>query len=257
MGYELFTDNFYTSPILLTELLQYGIVSTGTLNVTRKHIPTEVVTVKKMAEKRTVSRGTGYYFRKEKTDITYCVWHDTKTVLLASTAYAGHSESSVKQRVKDAVTNESVKKDVPCPIMLMKYNKSMGGVDKSDQYISYHNILRKTSKYWKTCFYHLVDIAVVNSHILYNWIQVENGEKVLSVNQFRDALILQIITTYGNQIQPTGKPRFRSCKVQHGSHLFSAQHKARCVYCSLHHKASVTQRKCPDCPLRHLLFARH
>ena len=30
-GYELFTDNFYTSPILLTELLQYRIVSTGTL----------------------------------------------------------------------------------------------------------------------------------------------------------------------------------------------------------------------------------
>ena len=44
-------------------------------------------------------------FRKEKTDITYCVWHDTKTVLLASTAYAGHSESSVKRCVKDPVTN--------------------------------------------------------------------------------------------------------------------------------------------------------
>ena len=38
--------------------------------------------------------------------------------------------------------------DVPCLIMLMKYNESMGGVDKSDQYISYHNILRKTSTLW-------------------------------------------------------------------------------------------------------------
>ena len=54
----------------------------------------DVVMVIQMTEKR--SRGTVYYFRKGKTDITYCVWHDTKTVLLASTAYAGHSESSVK-----------------------------------------------------------------------------------------------------------------------------------------------------------------
>ena len=81
-GYELFTDNFYISPILLTELLQYGIVSTGTLNVTRKHIPTEVVTMKRIAEKRK--------------QISLIVFGMTlKLYYLLQLHYAGHSESSV------------------------------------------------------------------------------------------------------------------------------------------------------------------
>lgn len=40
--------------------------------------------------------------------------------------------------------------DIAVPLVVQKYNKNMGGVDKSDQYLSYHNILRKTVQYWKT-----------------------------------------------------------------------------------------------------------
>ena len=51
----------------------------------------------------------------------YTVWQDTKTVILASTVYPGHSENIVTRRVKDPVTKLSV------TTMLHKYNKSMGG----------------------------------------------------------------------------------------------------------------------------------
>ena len=40
----------------------------------------------------------------------------------------------------------------------------MGGVDKSDQLLSYHNVLRRTVRYWKT----VLDVGIVNSFILYN-----------------------------------------------------------------------------------------
>ena len=130
--YEVFFDNFYTSATILNELLQHEIVSTGTLRTDRVGVPKEVTVMKKITEKKNVPCGTGYYFRKEGDSITYCTWHDTKTVVLASTAYAGHSESTVKRRVKDPVTSEVSKKDVPCPVMLVKYNTYMGGVDKSD-----------------------------------------------------------------------------------------------------------------------------
>ena len=215
----------------------------------RKNVPSEVVAMKTYVDK--LPRGSGYYFRAKKAQVTYCVWHDTKTVTLASTAYPAHSENTVVRRVKDPVTKSSVTTDIPCPVLLEMYNKSMGGVDKSDQYISYHKVLRKTVKYWKTTFYHLVDIAVVNAHILYNWFQLQDSEKTLGENQFRDALILKIISMYGTSVRPqvSTSRRIRSFKVQHGSKLFPVGEKGRCVYCHLHNIRNFTQRKYPDCPL--------
>ncbi len=72
-------------------------------------------------------------------------------MVLASTSFPAHSENSVIRRVKDPVTKVSSSTNVPCPLMLEKYNECMGGVDKSDQYIiSYHKVTRKSFKYRKT-----------------------------------------------------------------------------------------------------------
>jgi len=56
---------------------------------------------------------------------------------------------------------------IDVPIVVQIYNKYMCGVDKSDQYLTYHNVLRKTVRYWKTLFYHLVNVAAVSA---YNYI---------------------------------------------------------------------------------------
>ena len=246
-GYKLYFDNFYTSPTLLNDLVQYDIVATGTLNVNRKEVPKEVPAMKMYVDG--LPRGSGYYFRAVGSGITYCAWRDTKTVVLASTAFPAHSENTVARRLKDPVTGNSTTKHVPCPLMLESYNKYMGGVDKSDQLISYHKVSRRTMKYWKTIFFHFIDIAVVNSHIIFNFISLQKQMKPMSENQFRDKLILEIISMYGVEKQPVKSATHRrtACRVSHGSKLYPSSDKARCVYCHLHNARRFTQRKCPDC----------
>ena len=97
---------------MLEHLLDYGIVAMGTLNVSQKNVPSEVVTLKKAVEKHNITRGTGYFFRCPESDITYCVWHNTKTVTLASTAHPGHSECSVVRRVKDRASRISSAQEI-------------------------------------------------------------------------------------------------------------------------------------------------
>ena len=53
------------------------------------------------------------------------------------------------------------------PGAIGKYNKYMNGVDRSDQLIGTNNVMRKCLRWWKTSFFHLIDIAIVNGFILF------------------------------------------------------------------------------------------
>ncbi len=83
--------------------------------------------------------------------------------------------------------------------MIAKY-KYMGVVDKSDQLLRYHSSSRRAKRYWKTLFYHMLDVAVTNAFIIYNWFAMEKGNNGVSENTFRDTLILQLIGKYPDPI---------------------------------------------------------
>lgn len=42
----------------------------------------------------------------------------------------------------------------------------MGGVDKSDQLVTYYGFMRCSKKWWKRAFFHLLEL-MVNAYILY------------------------------------------------------------------------------------------
>ena len=125
-----------------------------------------------------------------------------------------------------------------CPVIIREYNRHMGGVDKSDQYMAYHNVLRRTVRFWKTPFYHLTDIGLVNLFILFNILQVRAGRKVISENDFRDKLVLEIISKYGVDQRPEkrpGRPSRSDCRVRHESMLLTVSEKIRYQYCHIVH----------------------
>lgn len=74
--------------------------------------------------------------------------------------------------------------------------------------------------------------------------------KVISENDFRDTLLLQIIFKYGRSHRgstPVERPPRSDCRAKHGSILFPPAQKARCQNCKMHGTVGWTQRKCPDC----------
>ena len=43
----------------------------------------------------------------------------------------------------------------------------MDGVDKGDQIIGYHRVIRQTIRYWKTILYHWMEMALADANILF------------------------------------------------------------------------------------------
>ena len=92
-GYELYCDNFYSSPALFEALNQFGITATGSFRSNRWGILSEVISLKSALEKRQVPWGTGYYIRDKET-----VACGRTLVSVMSTCHPGHQSENLVSR---------------------------------------------------------------------------------------------------------------------------------------------------------------
>ena len=83
---------------------------------------------------------------------------------MLSTIENTNDSIQVKRKTKTAGVWST--KVIQQPKAIATYNKYMNAVDRSDQVLATNNVLRKCLRWWKTLFFHLIDIAVVNSFIL-------------------------------------------------------------------------------------------
>jgi len=119
--------------------------------------------------------------------------------------------------------------------MIIEYTKNMGGVDRADHYVASYALMRKSLKCWHKLFFWLVEVAVVNSYILYQ--QSDDTENATHL-QFRRKLILQLVGDVRNQERPrTGRPSTmdreeRLNRKQHFSEQLPGGELRGCAVCS-------------------------
>ena len=147
------------------------------------------------------------------------------------------------------------------PKIVKTYNMKKNAVDRSDQILSAFSTQRKCVRWWKVLFFHLIDIAVVNSFILFQAHRAEHTEiespAGYSQCDFRDEIVREIcgFEEYGDPPYNPGKQRAQPSEFE-TIHVprFSEQKKSY-VVCSQQEKA---QRKvhsycsAPQCHGKHM-----
>ena len=237
-GYRLFVENFYTSVTLFKDLFAQGVAATGTVMDTRRDFPAGLKNSKEWAKGK--NRGD---MRWERDPPCLALqWVDNKVVSLLTTIDNANDQVLVKRKKRTGGVWHT--KVVPQPQVISNYNKYMNAVDRSDQILATNNVLRKCMKWWKTLFFHLIDIAVVNSFILFKEHQVQfpDNEALhrtadFSLADFREEICRQLCDFPEYDLPPVhgqakAAPPLPHRFVTEHIPVFSTTMRRNCVVCS-------------------------
>jgi len=234
----LYFDNFFSSPLLINKLYENGIYAIGTARVNRKQMP-------KLKGDKDMKRGDMDFQYSET--VFCCKWYDNKAVLLLGSSVDGiDGSSNVLRRMKGSAT----KTPVPCPYIIKLYNKGMGGVDLMDKKTAAYRLDRRSKfRFYLRMFFDLVDIALVNSHIVHTKL----GNK-LTLLEFKIIVVQSLIGKFNNRQRafPTNRPSKRKCQdsgpMEVPSHLPEFQdNRKRCHYCKAEGADNKTFVLCATC----------
>ena len=175
-GHILYTDNYYTSPTLSSFLHENNRGSCGTVRVN-------------MPKHNKLRKGE--HELKRNGPIMALQWLDKRTVSMLSTVHKGEMMTTGKRCYR--TDNEILKPD-----SVLDYTLNMRLVDKSDMMIGTIDCLRKSLKWYRKLFFHLLDVTLLNAYYLY---LVKTGNKP-SLRKFGYQVIFQLLEKYGKPTLP-------------------------------------------------------
>lgn len=179
-NFQLYCDNYYTSIPLFSYMAKDGIFMLGTIR--RNRILNSKLTNEKEFTKK--SRGTSeeYVGNFEGIDLSTVAWKDNKVVTMLSSCFGElpfHDAKRFDRKNKQVIT-------IPCPNVIIEYNKHMGGVDMLDSHIGRYKIPIRSRKWYLRIFFHLLDIVTINAWLLFKRSKKEkNIEDDMTQWQFR------------------------------------------------------------------------
>ena len=154
--WQLFFDNFFSSVGLIDKLYDRGIFATATIRPHRVGIPVAIREAK-------LQQGEMIWRMKDPQTVV-TKWKDTKDVILISSM--SRATPNERDMVKKSQKGTGEKISRQCPPCITSYRPNMGGVDTNDQMMAYHNLSRRSYRWWLPIFFDLFKQAVVNAWII-------------------------------------------------------------------------------------------
>ncbi|XP_049517347.1 piggyBac transposable element-derived protein 3-like [Dermacentor silvarum] len=159
IGHKLFFDNYFTSLPVLRVLLERKIYAAGTVRSNR----TEKCPLKSEKQLKQEGRGSSDSMVSGDGKLILKRWMDNRAVTMASNFLGIDGEDEVSRWSKADGTFINVKR----PAVVREYNRSMGGVDKTDFLISLYRTSIRSRKWTLKAITHFMNLAVTNSWLEY------------------------------------------------------------------------------------------
>ena len=159
-GYDLYTDQFYTSPAKADRLQKCSVTLTGTIMSNRRGLPEQFKQKHKMDIGSTESYRCG--------DMMAPAWRDKRIIYMLSTKHSNDRKDVPSWYVyyihvsifvmsflftlgdqQNPPPSPTQKKK---PNVIHQYNRYMLGVDKLDQMMCYYSFIHKSVKWWRKVF---------------------------------------------------------------------------------------------------------
>ena len=186
-------DNYFSSPDLFDDLATKQINCCGTVRPNRKGMPQD------LGPKR-MTRGDLQV--RTRGDLTAILWRDKRDVRILTNIHDPPAEGNFCNNNRKAIK----------PQIVADYNRHMGYIDKGDRMANSYSINRRTWKWTKKLFFHLFDLAILNSYILFSSL----GGKKISHSDFRNTLLGNLLAHAGhewNVQRPIGRPPAAATQV--------------------------------------------
>lgn len=180
-GLHEYTDRYFTSPEVATELLNMKCFITGTVMHNRGNLP-------KNLKKETKNLKKGEIRSQRNEDLLLLSWRDRRVVQVLSSNNRGS-----KVETTDIPSRWQNRPPTVKPNVVLDYINRMGSVDKSDHFVASYKFVRKTKKWYRKIFFWLLEVAVVNSYILYKDVQENRNNKSLAHREFRLCLVCALV----------------------------------------------------------------
>lgn len=244
-GYTVYFDNFFNSIELQKSLLSDMIFSCGTARKGRKGLPSDI------KNDNSLQRGESDW-RVISDGIVFMKWKDRKGVLFLDNFHDPSEGTTTSRKKKDGTSEE-----IACPILVRDYNIHMGYVDKMDMLKSIYETDRKSKKWWHRIFFYFVDVALLNSFIIF---KLRSTGKSLSLKNFRLSVAVGLIGAVrnvpqrgrkseeplhaANNFKPTVplEVRFDQC-----AHMPIHGNPRRCAHCSTRNQPHRSKWACTTC----------